>query len=197
MAALKLLVLHFLSSLFAQSHFSLQAFWNDFHQSSVRPVDGWRETCRDGEQETDGFAPLSVGFCSLWHSCGCRPSSLHRPIPRCASFSPSELIMRELYRPRQISVSLPHNTNNRGYHERRAGRIICTLSMNTRSHLVCARVSVFSSPVYFRLALRCEKSISQKLMRNSFHFSINEVSAICMLSGLMDVWSCVCNKAGS
>lgn len=67
------------------------------------------------------------------------PPSLH---PSLCFFSPSDLIMRELYRPRQISVSLPHITNNRRYHERRRGRIICTLLTN-RSHLLGAGVCVF------------------------------------------------------
>lgn len=116
------------------------------------------------------------------------PPSLH---PSLCLFSPAEVIMRELYRPWQISVSLPHNTNNRGYHERREGGIVCTSSTNTRSHLVCAGVSVFSSPVYFRLALCCEKRIRPKPMRNSFHFPKYEVLASCMLSGSVDVWSYV------
>lgn len=102
------------------------------------------------------------------------PPSLH---PSLCVFSPSELIMRELYRPRH-SVSLPHNTNNRGYHERREGSVLCTPSTNTGSHLVCAGVSVFSLPVYFILAVCREKSISQKLMRNSFLFQRNGVLAV-------------------
>lgn len=69
------------------------------------------------------------------------PPSLHTSL---CLFSPSELIMRELYRPRHISVFLPHNTNNRGYHERRDGRIVCTPSRNTRSLFgVCRSVLCF------------------------------------------------------
>lgn len=114
--------------------------------------------------------------------CASGPSSLH---PSLCVFSPSELIMRELYRP-QHSVSLPHNTNNRGYHERREGSVLCTPSTNTRSHLLCAGESVFSLPVYFRLALCCEKSIRQKLMRNSFPFPRNKVLAVCY----QNLWVC-------
>lgn len=134
-------------------------------------MDGERQTEMESERLMDllhyqsGFA--LCGTPCLWAYI---PPSLRSSL---CLFSPSELIMRELYRPRQISVSLPHNTNNRGYHERREGRIFCTPSTNTRSHLVCAGGSVFSSPVCFRLTLCCEKSISQKLMRNSFLSAIN------------------------
>lgn len=116
---------------------------------------------RQTEMESEGLMDLlhyQFGFALCGAPClwAYIPLSLH---PLLCLFSPSEPIMRELYRPRQISVSLPHNTNNRSYHERREGRIFCTALTNTRSHLVW--VSVFSSPGYFRLALCCEEHQSE------------------------------------
>ena len=50
---------------------------------------------------------------------------------------------------------------------------------------------MFSSPVYFRPALCCEKEHQSEADEELFHFSINEVLACCMLSGSEDVYLCV------
>ena len=129
-------------------------------------MDDERQTEMERERLID-LLHYQPGFCSLWHAVplGFIPPSLH---PSLWLFSLSELIMRELYQLRQISVSLPPYTYNIGSYGGRVARIICTPSTNTRSHLMCAGVSVFSLPVYFRLVLCCESSITRELMRNSF-----------------------------
>lgn len=76
MAPLKRLVLHFLSLHLLRATFLSELSEMTSVQSSVRPVDGWRETVRDGKQR-DWFAPLSVRFYSSWHAV---PLGLHPSI---------------------------------------------------------------------------------------------------------------------
>lgn len=137
---------------FTQSHFSLPE-WLPIY-CSVMPVDGWqrRTEMRERERLMDlhhyqlGFS--LCGMLSLWTYI---PLSLH---PSLCLLSPTEPTMEELYWPRKISISLPHNTNNRSYHERTEGRAFGKALRNTSSHVQWA--FEFSVPVYF-----VRKSISQ------------------------------------
>lgn len=135
------------------------------------------------ERERDWWICSIISWVCLFVArCASGPTSLYHSVPRCASFPPSEPIMKELYRSWQITVSLPHNTNNRGYHERMEGRIFCTALMNTSSHLWGA--SMFPSPVYF-----CAVALLQSPSVRSWWGKINGMVASFVLSGYMEVWN--------
>lgn len=132
------LVLHFLFLRFFRA-----AFWNYFHLKPSKAC-GWMKRDRQIWRVRDWWICSIISWVLFFvDHCASGPSSL--PL---LFFSLYELLMRELYWLRQIGVSLPHNTNNRGYYERREGSIVCTLSMNTRSHSLCVRAPVLSLPVY-------------------------------------------------
>lgn len=105
-------------------------------------MDDKRQTESESGEGPDGFAPLSVGFL-LFVAPPCLRVCI--PVSRRPSlslFSPSEPIMRELYSWQwQISGTLLHNANNRGYHVRREDGTIFS-----QSFAICWGYPSFNHP---------------------------------------------------